>query len=253
MTNLTRKIAGAAFLSWVGLIVINSSAAADEKGWEFAGEAYLWGAGINATTVTGDEIDISFSDLVRNLDMGLMAALAARKDRWIVIGDLIYLDVSNDTDATGKIIDQPTPLDVKLELKGLIGNLAGGYRFFENDTTGLTVLGGVRYLNLDTDLTFDIGRGLIEETVSESGHVWDGFIGMRGTTDLSDRWYLTYYGDVGTGESDLTWQALAGVNYRFEKVDAVLGYRYLDWRFRDNEVFDDLNISGPFAGVKFRF
>ncbi len=60
-------------------------------------------------------------------------------------------------------------------------------------------------------------------------------------------------GDVGTGDSDLTWQALAAVNYRFEKVGVVVGYRYLDYDFDDSDVFDDLNLSGPFVGVKFRF
>jgi hypothetical protein len=31
--------------------------------WRFGGEVYLWGAGIGATTVTGDDIDITFSDI----------------------------------------------------------------------------------------------------------------------------------------------------------------------------------------------
>ncbi|MBW1671251.1 MAG: hypothetical protein JRJ43_02045 [Deltaproteobacteria bacterium] len=54
--------------------------------------------------------------------------------------------------------------------------------------------------------------------------------------------------------SDLTWQASASISYRFDKFDTVLGYRYLDYEFDgDAELIDNLNISGPFAGVKFRF
>jgi hypothetical protein len=58
---------------------------------------------------------------------------------------------------------------------------------------------------------------------------------------------------VGAGGSNLTWQALVAISYRFQRVDAVVGCRYLEYDFDDSEVFDDLNLSGPFAGVKFRF
>ena len=64
---------------------------------------------------------------------------------------------------------------------------------------------------------------------------------------------LTYYADMGAGDSDPTWQASASVSYRFDKVDAVLGYRYLDYEFDDSGFIDNLNIGGPSAGVKFRF
>ncbi len=50
-----------------------------------------------------------------------------------------------------------------------------------------------------------------------------------------------------------TWQALGGVGYRFSKADLVLGYRHMEWNFDGNSVFDDLDISGPYAGVKFVF
>ena len=84
---------------------------------------------------------------------------------------------------------------------------------------------------------------------SESGSNWDAVVGLRGETDLSDRWYLTYYGDVGAGDSDLTWQAAAAVNYRLEKVALSLGYRYIEWDFDDFGPFNDLDLSGAFAGV----
>ncbi|MGB5571259.1 MAG: hypothetical protein WBM81_18360, partial [Sedimenticolaceae bacterium] len=61
-----------------------------------------------------------------------------------------------------------------------------------------------------------------------------------------------YHADIGAGDSDLTWQALAGLNYRFDKVDATFGYRYLKWELND-DTFDDLDISGPYAGVRFGF
>jgi len=49
--------------------------------WEFAGAAFLWDAGVEGTSVAGDEIDISFSDRLDNLGGGLKGILAAQKGR----------------------------------------------------------------------------------------------------------------------------------------------------------------------------
>ena len=76
---------------------------------------------------------------------------------------------------------------------------------------------------------------------------------MNGRVNLSGNWTLQYYGDIGTGQSDLTWQAYAGVAYRFKYVDAVLGYRYLKWNFDETAGLDTLNLKGPMAGVTYRF
>ncbi|MFC1825261.1 hypothetical protein ACFL9T_21330, partial [Thermodesulfobacteriota bacterium] len=68
-----------------------------------------------------------------------------------------------------------------------------------------------------------------------------------------EKWYMPFYGDIGAGDSDLTWQAEAGFGYKFKHFDVVATYRYLDWDFEDNSAVDDLNISGPLIGIKFVF
>ena len=75
-------------------------------------------------------------------------------------------------------------------------------------------------------------------------------MGARWYWRFAPGWYATFHGDVGTRDSDATWQVLGAVVYRFDHLDAVLGYRYLDWEF-DDEPVEDLNLSGIFAGVKF--
>ncbi|MGB5613095.1 MAG: hypothetical protein WBM67_10610, partial [Sedimenticolaceae bacterium] len=72
---------------------------ADES-WQFDGAVYLWGAGIGGTSAAGDDIDISFSDLIDNLDMAFMGSLEARKDKWTLLADVIYLDVSDGQTST---------------------------------------------------------------------------------------------------------------------------------------------------------
>ncbi len=95
--------------------------------------------------------------------------------------------------------------------------------------------------------------GVRQVKSSASGHVWDGIVGVRGQVNLSDKWYLPYHMDMGTGDTDFTWQVLGGIGYRFRKVDAQVGYRYLDWDFDDNDVFNDINMKGLYGGVRFRF
>jgi len=250
--NLTRRTWRTCLLL-TSLIIAPLTAVADEQDWEYEGAVYLWGASIGGTTVAGDDVDISFSDLIRNLDMAFIGTFAARKDQWGLFADLIYLNVSDDIQTTANIIDRPVTLKTGVDLKGFITTLGGSYRVLDTDATSLRLLAGARYLKLDTELKFNLGEGRLPRTVSESGSVWDGIVGIRGQADLNDQWYLTYYADVGGGDSKRTWQMLVGVNYRFERVDAVFGYRYLDWDFDDSDAFDDLNLSGPFAGVKFRF
>jgi hypothetical protein len=243
-------------LAGVLLLLTTSPVAAEQDPgsdkWRFGGEVYLWGAGIGATTVTGDDIDITFSDIMKNLDIALMGTLAARRDKWTLFADIIYLDVSADDKSTANIIGRPVKTKVEVGLKGFITTLAGAYTVMETDATRLDLLGGARHFSLDADLKFDIGR--TKEMYSDSDHVWDGIIGIRGDTKLNEKWYLTYYLDAGTGDTDLTWQARTGISYKFEKADVHFGYRYLEWDFDDNnDTFDDLNISGPFVGVRFRF
>ena len=221
--------------------------------WVYGAEVYLWGADIGGETTSRAPVDVDFNDLFDDLELGFMGTLAAARGKWTLFGDFIYLDVEDDSKGSVTILGSPVSTEVDVELKGFITTLGGAYRFLQTDTTRLNLVAGARYLWLKADLDVDIGR--LGVGGSESDTVWDGIVGLRGKTDLSDKWYLTYYADVGGGNSKTTWQALGAINYRFQRVDAVVGYRYLDWDFDDGDMlnFDDLNLSGPFAGVKFLF
>lgn len=231
------------------------AAAADDDPSEVGLEVYLWGASVGGTTAAGDAINVSFGDLVKNLDLGFMSTLGARKGRWVALGDVIYLDVGHDFRTTANIVGNPIDAQLDLKLKGWVLNFGGGYRAVKTETFFLDVLVGARYLDLDTKLDFSIGDLVVP--LSEAGHVWDGIVGVRGKAALAEKWYLSYYLDVGTGGADVTWQALGAVNYRFKKLDVRVGYRYLKWNFDEDDpggnVFEDLNFHGPYAGVVFSF
>ncbi len=84
--------------------------------------------------------------------------------------------------------------------------------------------------------------------------MWDAVVGVRGQFNLSKRWFIPYVLDVGTGDSDYTWQALAGVGYEFNKFKLLAVYRYMHWEFDDSfKLLEDLTVKGPAVGAIFTF
>ena len=140
-----------------------------------------------------------------------------------------------------------------------IGTLGGGYNLVDSDRGYLISLWG-RYFKVEVDQKVKLNRtgGPLPPTsrtlrVSDTAYNWDGIVGARGQFNINDRWYLPYYADVGTGQSDLTWQAMTGIGYRFKWGDVLLVYRYLDYEFDSDYLLEDLTISGPALGARFKF
>lgn len=224
----------------------NDTASAEE--WQFMAEAYFWYASIGGESSDGGDIQLDNNDLVDALDFGFMVAVGAKKDKLSFLVDTIYLDVS---DSSSNFVDN-VGVNTKVELSGLIITPMVGYEVYENDKTELNVIVGARYLYLSTDVTLR-RVGIVIDSVSDSGNNWDAIVGIKGDYFINDNWFVPYYADIGAGNSQFTWQVLGGIGYRFDMCDVVATYRYLDWNFDDNDVFDDLNISGFTAGVRFFF
>jgi hypothetical protein len=218
-----------------------------EDKWQFDASVYLFMASIGGESASGGDIEIDFNDLLDNLDMGFMGTFGARKNKWSFVIDGIYLDVKADKYRT--VTGLAIPVNSSVELKGWVVTPVVGYRVVETEKVQLDILAGARYLWLETEVAFNALT--IDEYFSDSDDVLDGIVGVRGQFNLTEKWYIPFLLDVGTGNTDLTWQAMAGLAYKFKKVDIVATYRYLDWDFDDSSVFKDMNFKGPLVGVKF--
>ena len=239
----------------LGLLFSGTTAAAEEASsdqWKWDAEVYFWGASLGGSTTSGGNVDVGIDDIIENLKFGAMGAISAHKGRWAGFADLIYLDLDDKANTVANTPSGSFPVAAKMELKGVISTAGVGYQMQRTGGTNLHVIGGLRYVWLDARLDLNV-TGLPPIVEDESGTNVDAIVGLRGTTDINDKWYLSYYADIGAGESNLTWQLLGAVNYRMEKVDLTLGYRYLDWDFDDFGPFNDLDLSGVFAGVKIPF
>ena len=97
---------------------------ASDGEWRYKASLYLWGAGIGGTSSSGGDVDVSFSDIIDNLDMAAMGAIEARKGKVSILADVIYLDLSASQGWTENVpvgnINIPTNVNAAVELKSWI-------------------------------------------------------------------------------------------------------------------------------------
>ncbi len=233
-------------------LMAQSSEEADQ--WKFGVELYGWLPQLSGSTTSGSEIDVDQKDLLDVLQMTLQGIVGVSKGKWSFTVDAVYLSVGDDHDGVSTVSSGIVSTYTDVDLTTWIVTPTVGYRVLDNEKGKLRIIGGARYLSLDVDVDVDIGTSPpLTPSISTSGGNWDGIIGVNGAIDLNEQWYLPFYLDVGTGDSNLTWQAALSVGYRFSSFDVLAGYRYLSWDFDDNPALDDLTVNGPYAGFRVLF
>lgn len=220
----------------------------------------MFAPAINGSTGSGSDIDVSFDTLLDNLSMTFMGAFEARKGKWSALVDLLYLNVGANGGAEVPLTTPGgRPLGVKvdagLKVRGWVLSFLGGYTIYDTPQASVDLVAGARYLEMKN--SFDLGVQALRlgraVEADASGYIWDGVVGVRGRANLSGDWFLPFYLDVGTGDSDLTWQAIGGVGYGFDWGDLSLTYRHLAWEFESGGALDDISFSGPQLTATFRF
>ena len=223
--------------------------------WEYSVTPYLWLPTISMDSPnfngTGGGLDVGPTNYLQALDFGLMLDADARNGEWVILGDLIYLDfgIKSDDITPGPIFN-PTS---KIDLSASILNLAGGKTLVKSDDYYMDTVIGWRRTHLDLDTKVN---GNILPSFSPSLTFNDFIVGVNGEYDFPDsKWSVPYYADIGTGDSDLTWQAVIGVDYAFDSWKLHMNYRHLDYDFGDVGIIQDLQttFSGPTIGAKFEF
>jgi len=189
--------------------------------WSFQLAPYLWFIALDGdVTVRGQKssVDLGFDDIVQKLNVGTMIEGEVRYGRFGAFALTTYADLSDN--ASGEI------LKLKADVKTFW--LEGGvyYRLgpwvVEDGASGhpvsvtLDPYVGARYTYLDLELDFDPGPNPSDD------HDWvDPIVGARTLLDLSDRWSITAFGDIGGFNvgSDFSWHAAGLVGYRFGLFD----------------------------------
>lgn len=241
------------------------SAGAEDNGsttWEWTIAPYVWMSGIDGDVTIGGQtadVNISFSDILDNLDFAGMLQVEARKRRFGFFAQPNYFKVSDKGEVQGISVDFKTESWI-VEFGGTY-QLAG---WTSNERPGsLDLLLGGRYWNISNKVNVAIPVVGVAENRSRDSSITDPFIGIRMGTYLSKRLFFRIRGDAGgfdisSNTSKRSWQGIAFLGYDVsETVSIAGGYRVLTVNVQEENgpVVNgiDLTFDGPVVGVAFRF
>jgi hypothetical protein len=237
--------------------------------WQWRASVYGWFPGLdarsNVQTPSGSRVDVDIGPdkYLSSLKFAFMGSLEVRKGPWSFVLDAIELNFGKTRSHVTSIaapsgnIPLPASANVSADLKGFAGTLEAGYALVQTPSSKVDLVGGARYLRIETRV--DVGlEGLppgvpSTASVERTKSLWDGVVGVRGRTDLADRWFVPWYADAGTGSSRFTYQAFAGLGYHFDWGDAMVGYRHLGYELPHDNPVSRMTLGGPIAGVAFNF
>ncbi len=219
--------------------------------WQLEVVPYLWGSGIAGPVGIGNrtaELDASFSNILSHLHFAAMGLADARRDRLVVLTDVIYTDLRGQDATPGPLFSSVDP-----QQRLFVLTPEAGYRLIDSDDASLDVVGGIRYWRLKSELEFQ--SGVLPGIGLRASRGWtDGIVGVRARRKLSRKWWASAYGDLGAGGSDLTYEIVgnAGLDIR-ERYAVVFGYRYLNVDYDKNGFLFDTAMKGPLFGFTIKF
>jgi len=246
---------------------------ASAQPWQFDAAIYGYFPRVGGTTSFppsgggGSTVTIDGDPLLNHLKFAFMGTLAARKGQWGGFLDYVRVDFGDTVSGSraltlGGALPVGASATIDYGLKGNLLTLAGTWRAPVSPAYTLDVLFGARMLDIDAHLNYalagNIGSVALQDrsgnrSVSETN--WDAIIGVRGRVPFGQGspWFVPYHLDIGTGESKLTWQAMAGVGYAFTWGDVVGAWRYLDYHMKSGQPIETLHFSGPSIAAVFHW
>lgn len=228
-------------------------------GWKFSLMPYLWLPSAKMDLSFGPrgrstDIKVDPNNYLSDLEFALMLAGEARKERWLVATDFIYLDFGTSQSGVRSIAGSPPIVNTSanVNLKGIVWTAVGGYAAIAEPKANLDLIAGVRYLGLKPSADWQVG--FLSGNASERSNIWTAIVGAKGRVKLGDsQWFLPYYVDAGGGNSATTWQAALGLGYTYKWGDVRLDYRYLSYSDKGDRSIQNLDLGGLALGVNFHF
>jgi hypothetical protein len=224
---------------------------------------YLFASAISGEAGLGNvtaDVDLSFGDIVENLDIGFMAYIDHRWGKWSFIGDIAYLKLEDENSTT---VGRATEVDLDAELTQTVLEGFAGYRVYESASEGsdigIDILFGARHTTLDINLDTDANlKGFSRSGSRSNEEDWvDAVIGARVEADYHNGWGSMLWLDIGDGSDSSSRQLLAMGSYQGSSNWKFFGgYRFLNLEFEsgsgDSTFAVDLDYSGPMFGATYR-
>ena len=269
--NGSKRFAATTLCTLAAFAAADASAqVADTWKWQGSIYAYLPDIGGTTTFPTGSWSSgtVDAATIIDSLKFTFMGNLEATNGRWGMYTDVVYMDLGNtksgyrDFSIGGVGIPAGTDTNVSYDLKGWAWTLAGTWRVASGPASKVDLIAGTRLFDMRQTFTYEVTgnvasiptnvrAGSSEAKISN----WDAIVGAKGRIDFGEggKWFAPWYVDIGTGESDLTFQAMGGVGYSFKWGDVVAVWRYLDYDMKSGKKIESMTFNGPAIAAVFRW
>lgn len=227
-----------------GLPAVAAAQSPGPEEWVVELTPYLWAAGLDGDTAAdgaGSEIDTDYRFFSpENLDFTLGTAVEARKGRWAMLYDAMYVGFSDAFERS--------PAS-EVEISG--GFLEAAGALAARNGRPLELLFGLRYVALKA--TVDVAPVLR----ASARETWlDPLVGLRYVHAFNDRWSVALRGDIGGFgvSSDLATNVAATFGWRIgDQVTLRGGYRLLQMDFDGDSLVLDAVLQGYVVGASWAF
>jgi len=234
-----------------------------DDGWQFRVTPYVWGAGMDGKVaqfgLPTARISQSFGDVLGGLKFGGMMAVEARKDRFGLLADVLYVKLGESGKAVAPVPPAPVPglkVRARANVNLTTALIAGQYRAVEAPRGYLDLLAGVRYWSVDTRIKVSSPSLGLSLSGRDSERWNDPMIGAKSLYRLDDRFYglgWAMIGGFGTNVSSSS-DIMLGLGYSLNERTALLfSYRHLAVNYSKSGFVYDTRMHGPGLGLDYRF
>ena len=183
--------------------------------WQFQLTPYLWLPTIDGTFNFdlppggggSPDVEVGPTDWLELLNVGILIGGSARKGRFSIFTDVVYLSMSKINDGkvvsvdgavSGDLISVPVNADLTLntqtDFDGLLWTIAAGYTVKETETSSVELFAGARLFSTDVTASWKLSAAITtpdgmellaaQGSIGSKTDLWDGIIGVRGHFDL---------------------------------------------------------------------
>ena len=246
----SRRIGASFFVLGCVFLAGNAMAQSEDKMF-WSVTPYFWASNtkvdirLDGTSVGG--ADVSFKDLLDQLDGAFQGHIETGKNNWSVFTDFTFIGTSDSEERTLITIDTKSKQSI---IDAVAAFWPGGVG------STLNLFAGIRYTEFNDRYRFyGPNDTLLLERKNKNDYT-DALLGLRYRIDLSQRWAILTRGDLSFGDSEGTWQLQALLAYTVGKRQLnrlVFGYQYKEAEFKDGDLKTSFTYNGPMAGFNFRF
>jgi hypothetical protein len=231
-----------------------TASAQQNDGWQFSVvPLYFWAANLDGRMAAGPvdvPVSLEFADAADHLAGAFSFHFEVARGGWAGFADLNFISL----ESSAPFVVGPLTVSGDLELDNTVFEAGAIYLVVPERRLG--IIAGMRTYTLAPSIAFN-GAGAGAAPVDTSETSVNAFGGVVFRPQITSKWTFVGRADLGGGEADLTWSAVAGLAYQYTSWGSLeFGFKALgidqDGGDRDLREYD-VTHYGPIVGLNVRW